>query len=423
MKMLRCLTLSAVVCFMLHAALAPAADWPLYRGQDQDGISTEKVAVQWGGDGPKVLWRTPTNTGFSSFAVADGRVFTQVVREINGSSREICLALDASTGKELWFADIARGEGYSGGDTAGGGDGPRSTPSVSDGKVYLLTPDLVVHCLTASYGRPVWKRDLMQQNHGRNIAWNSAASVAVDGNLVFVGGGGPGESMLALDKLTGDVVWQTGDERITHSTPVVATIQGQRQVIFFMQSGLVSVDAKSGRQLWKFPFRFNVSTAISPVVSGSIVYLSAGYDVGSAACRIQRQGTQFSVKKLWFSPGNQPVVNHWSTPVCKDGYLYGMFGFKQFKRGPMKCVELATGRVMWQTPGFGQGNLILVGDRLVALAEDGNLVIVEATPSAYKEIARTRAFTDKCWTTPAFSDGKIFVRSISQGICFDVSEK
>ena len=151
--------------------------------------------------------------------------------------------------------------------------------------------------------------------------------------------------------------------------------------------------------------------------------MSAGYGVGSAACRIEKQGGGFTATKLWFSPGNEPVVNHWSTPVCKDGYLYGMFGFKKFKKGPMKCVELATGKVMWSQPGFGQGNVILVGNRLVALAEDGNLVIVEATPDAYKEIARTKAFQDKCWSTPAFADGKIYVRSISQGICFDVSEK
>ena len=140
-------------------------------------------------------------------------------------------------------------------------------------------------------------------------------------------------------------------------------------------------------------------------MSGDIVYLSAGYDVGSAACRIAREGNRFTAKQLWLSRGNEPVVNHWSTPVCKDGYLYGMFGFKKFQKGPMKCVELATGKVMWEHKGFGQGNVILVGNRLVALAENGNLVIIEATPDAYKEIARTKAFSDKCWTTPAFSVG------------------
>jgi outer membrane protein assembly factor BamB len=423
MRTVRAAILVLLLSYCLPCVYCLADDWPLYRGPNQDGISNEKINVQWNGDGPKVAWRKQTNTGFSSFAVSDGKAFTQVVREINGDSREICLALDAATGRERWFADIAKGEGYSGGGEAGGGDGPRSTPTASGGKVYLLTPDLVVHCLNGSTGKTIWKRDLIKQNHGRNIGWNSAASVAIDGNLVFVGGGGRDESMLALNKNTGAVVWKSGDEKITHSTPVVTTILGQRQVIYFMQSGLVSVDAKTGRILWKYPYPYNVSTAISPVVSGDIVYLSAGYDVGSSACRIEKDGSRYSATRLWFSPGNEPVVNHWSTPVCKEGYLYGMFGFKKFKKGPMKCVELATGKEMWSHPGFGQGNVILVGDRLVALAEDGNLVIVEATPDSYKEICRTRAFQDKCWTTPAFADGKIYVRSISEGICFDVSEK
>ncbi len=371
---------------------------------------------------PRSLWRKPIHTGFSSFAVSGGKVYTQVVREIEGNPREICLALDAASGRELWFADIAVGEYPGGGDTAGGGDGPRSTPTVNGGKVYVFTPDLVARCLDAQTGRPIWKRDLMKQHHGRNIHWNSAASVVIDGDLAFVAGGGPGESLLALNKDTGAVVWKTGNERITHSTPVVTTIHDRRQVIFFLQSGLVSVDTKSGKFLWKFPFPFSVSTAISPVVSGDIVYLAAGYGVGAAACRIEEQGGSFTATKLWFSHGNEPVASHWSTPVCKDGYLYGMFGFKQFKKGPMKCVELATGKVLWSHANFGQGNVILVGKRLVALAEDGSLVIVEATPAAYKEIARSRPFHDKCWTTPAFADGKIYVRSISEGVCFDVSK-
>src|SRR6516165_5168907 len=162
-----------ITSFLLHCLTARSADWPNYRGPGQMGISTENIDIPWNGDGPKTLWRTPTNTGFSSFAVAGGRAFTQVIRDLDGKSREICLALDAKTGKEVWFADLSRGEYDGGGDTAGGGDGPRSTPTVSDGKVYLLTPDLVVHCLDAADGAPVWKHSLMREHHGRNIGWKS----------------------------------------------------------------------------------------------------------------------------------------------------------------------------------------------------------------------------------------------------------
>ncbi len=400
---------------------AEAADWPLYRGPNQDGISQEAFSAEWGGDGPKVVWRGSVHNGFSSFAVSGGKVFTETLRDIGGTSREICVALDANTGKELWSANLAAGEGYDGG--GGDGDGTRSTPTINDGKVYCFTSDLIVHCLDAATGKQIWKRDLVKQNHGKNIHWQNAASVPIEGDLALVAGGGPGESMLGLNKETGAVVWKAGDEHITHSTPVLATIDGQRQVIYFMQSGLVSVAPTTGKLLWKFPFPFHVSTAISPVVSGNIVYCSAGYDSGSAACRIEKTAAGFEAVKLWQLKGNQPVSNHWSTPVCKDGFLYGMFGFKEFnKKGRMKCVELATGKVRWEQYGFGQGNVILVGGRLLALNDQGELIVVEAKPDAYHEVARTKAVQGKCWSTPAFADGKVYIRSVSNSVCLDLSK-
>ena len=418
MRLARLIGVTLIAGLILQSATVRAADWPQYRGINQDGISAEKANLPWGESGPKVVWKVPTNTGLSSFAVSGGKVCTQVVREIDGQPREICLALDAATGKELWFADLALGKGYSG---AGEGDGPRSTPTINDGRVYLLTPDIVVYCLDAATGKPVWTRDVMKQHAGRNIGWRSAASAVVDGDLVFVGGGGPGQSLLALDKKTGEVVWKAHDETITHSTPVAATILGQRQVIFFLKSGLLSVAAKDGKALWRFPFKFAVSTAICPVVAGDIVYCSAGYGIGSGACKIVKDGDGFKAEKLWIIPGSKPIANHWSTPIYKDGHLYGMFSFKEFKTGPMKCVELATGDVKWEQKGFGPGNVILVSDKLLALADDGQLVVVEPTPAAYKELARTKAVQGKCWSTPAFSDGRIYVRSVKEGVCLDVS--
>ena len=414
----------AFVCVMQSAALQ-AADWPQYRGPEQTGCSLEQVSLSWPAEGPKVAWKIPTPNGFSSFAIAGGKAFIQVVRNLEGAPKEICLALDAATGKELWFADIAAGV-YDGSGNAGakennGGDGPRSTPTVSDGMVYCFTPDLVLHCLDAATGKPAWKKDLLKEHAGRNIGWKSAASAVVDGNLVFVAGGGAGQSLLACDKKSGQVVWKAGDEKITHATPVVATILGERQVIFFMQSGLVSVAAKDGKALWRFPYKFSVSTAISPIVSGDIVYCSAGYNVGGGACKITKEGDAFKATELY---KNIPAAtNHWSTPVCKDGCLYGMFSFKQWGTGPLKCVELATGKVKWEKPGFGAGNVTLVNDKLVALSDTGEVVLVEAKPDAYKEAARFKAVTGKCWSTPAYCDGRIYVRSTKEGACLDLASK
>ncbi|MCY3024602.1 MAG: PQQ-like beta-propeller repeat protein [Planctomycetota bacterium] len=414
----------SVLC-VLHCAVLRAADWPQYRGPNQDGCSPENVTPGWPAGGPKVVWKVPTPNGFGSFAVAAGKAFIQVSRDVDGAPKEVCLALDAATGKELWFADVGVGK-YDGSGNAGargndGGDGPRSTPTVSDGMVYVFTPDLVLYCLNIETGKPAWTKNLIKEHAGRNIGWKNAASPVVDGDLVFVGGGGPGQSLLAFNKKTGDVVWKAHTETITHATPVAAAILGERQVIFFVQSGLLAVSAKDGKALWRFPYKFNVSTAIFPVVSGDIVYCSAGYSVGGGACRITKEGDGFKATELY--KNNQAATNHWSTPVCKDGHLYGMFSFKQWATGPLKCVELATGKVKWEQAGFGAGQAILVKDTVVALADDGQVVLVEAKPDAYKEVARFKAVTGKCWSTPAFADGRLYVRSTKEGACLDASGK
>lgn len=413
------LTAAIGAVFSMQPPTIQAADWSAYRGSNGDGISMEKLNLNWSDNPPRVIWKVPTNTGFSSFSVVGGKAFTQVVRNLNGAPREICVALDATTGKELWFADIAVGKGYSGG---GKGDGPRSTPTVSEGMVYVLTPDLVLRALDAETGKLLWMHDLIKEYAAHNIGWNSAASPVIEGNLVFAMGGGPGQSLLAFNKKNGQVVWKTGTEEITHATPVLTTILGERQVIFFCQSGLVSVAPKDGKLLWKFPYPYKTATAASPVVCGDIVYCSAAYEVGGGACKITRQGLVFTAKPLWQTPGNNEVANHWSTPVCsKDGYLYGMYGHGKQNTGPLKCVEIATGKVKWVQPGFGQGNAIAAGGKILALADSGFLVVVEPIPTAYKELARYKAVAGKCWSTPAVSNGCIYVRSTEEGTCLNVS--
>jgi outer membrane protein assembly factor BamB len=278
-------------------------------------------------------------------------------------------------------------------------------------------------CLDASTGKAIWSHDLLKEFGGRNITWKNAASPVVDGNLVYVAGGGPGQSFLAFNKDTGAVAWKSQDEKMTHSTPVVATLLGAKQVIFFTQSGLVSVGAADGQLLWKAPYRFNVSTAITPVVAGDMVYCSAGYGVGGGAFKVSKAGTAFQATQLWQTPGDKEVANHWSTPVLKDGHLYGMFQFKEYGSGPLKCVEVATGKVKWSQPGFGPGNVILLGNQLLALSDAGELVLAEATTAGYKELSRAKVLGGKCWSTPVVSNGRIYVRSTKEAVCLDVSAK
>jgi len=373
----------AGLLFTASSLAVPAGDWPQYHGPARDRTSPEEIAsFAWTADGPTPVWKVETPTGFSSFAVADGLACTLVGRELDGAAREVCVALDAGTGKERWFADLGPARYDGGGDrgtrTNQGGDGPRSTPSLDAGRVYVLSSRLLLACFDAATGKEVWRSDLIEEHDGELLRWQSAASPLVDGDLVFVAAGGPGYSLLAFDKTTGEPQWGTGDERLTHATPVAATIHDVRQVIFFMQSGLVAVEAETGDELWRAEYPYQTSTAASPVVLGDVVYCSAGYGVGAGAFRIARTDAGFTAELLWQK--RNKLMNHWSTPVAKDGYIYGMFGFKNYGAAPMKCIDAMTGEEKWSADGYGPGNCILVGDVLVALGDAGDVVVIAARP-------------------------------------------
>lgn len=411
---------NSILSLLLASPLVlQAADWQQYRGSTGDGVSSE--IMKWGPAGLKAVWKTPSGGGFSSYTVSNGRAFTLGLREKDGAPQEFLTAQDAASGKELWAAALSVVKFDGGGDdgTADnkGGDGPRSTPVVLGNYVFVLSSQLALRAFDAATGNPLWTLDIKANHEGQNIKWQNAASPLLEGGLLYVGGGGPGQSLFAVEPATGKIVWKAFDEKITHATPVAATIHGQRQVIFFLQSGLLSVEPKSGKELWRYSFPFKVSTAASPVVSGDIVYCSAGYGVGAGAVRIAKTAAGFSATEIYRMPGNQPLANHWSTPVVKDGYMYGMFQFKEYGKGPVKCVDIATGDVKWTKEGFGPGHVVLMGNEVVALSDAGEIVRFAAEPAAYKELSRQKVLEGKCWTTPSISGGRLFVRSTKEAAC------
>ncbi|QEF98480.1 outer membrane biogenesis protein BamB [Stieleria maiorica] len=408
--------LFAAACFTVASPVSFAEDWPQYRGVAADGKSAESIGKADWSNGPNVIWKTETPLGFSSFAVAEGRLFTVIATE--GS--EVLLTLDATSGDQLWRLPMGSSEYEQGGGNAGaagnmGGDGPRSTPAVSDGNVYVYDSYMVLRCVDAETGNLVWKQDIINDFAGRNIRWLNASSPLVDGDVVYVSGGGAGQSFLAFNKNDGQLIWKSGDETITHATPSLATINGKKQLVYFVQSGLVAVDASTGSELWRTEFPFSVSTAASPVIEGNLVYCSAGYGVGAGLFQVQGGG---KVDEVWFKANE--LMNHWSTPIVHNGHLYGIFEFKKYGRAPLQCVELATGEIKWKEYGFGPGNCILVGEKLVVLSDAGEVVIAAASPDAYHELARADVLSGKCWSTPAYSDGRIYVRSTEEAACIEI---
>ena len=403
-----------------------AADWTQYRGSGTDGNSPEKwpLKAYVSTNGLPRAWQMKAETGFSSFTIADGKAFTIVGRQIDGVKREVLVALNVADGKEFWAAPFGLAR-YDGGGDSGtqdnkGGDGPRSTPAVSDGRVYVYSSAMKLVCFDAKDGKQIWAQDIVKDFGGQNIHWQSASSPLLDDGRVFVAGGGTGQSLLAFDQKTGTNLWKTQDDAIVHASPVVATIQGVRQVIFITKPGLVAIAPKTGDVLWRQDFQARAVGA-SPVVSGDLVYCSAGYNAGAALVRIKKDGEKLTPELVWRKQ-NQ-LMNHWSTPVAKDGYLYGLFGAAAYGTAPLKCIELATGEEKWSKPNFGMGGVILVDGHLVALCDSGELCIVKAQPEAYKQEGLFQAIGGKCWSTPAFSDGKIFLRSTTEGVCYETAAR
>ena len=424
-KTLLSLTLAAATAVAAAASLAAAADWPQYRGPTHDGVTepAADLAARWPKGQPKVLWRKPAGNAFGSFAVAGGKAYLFVER----GGDEAVVALNPDTGNPIWATPVDKTifEGQ-------GGNGPRTTPAVDGDRVYVLGTYFKLACLNAADGKPVWRHDLVAEHAGPtdNAAikkWGNAASPLVVGDLVIVGGGGPGQAFLAFNKADGSLAWKSGSEQVTHATPTPATIHGVPQVIFFTTAGLVSVETRTGKELWRYKFPFRVSTASSPIVGGKdgdVVYCSAGYGVGAGACRVAKSGggaggDAFSATELWRAEGDK--MNHWTTPIHHDGHLYGIYGFKDYGNAPLQCLDIATGEEKWSQPGFGSGGgTILVGKHVLVQGDRGELTLVEATPAAYKQAGRFQVLGGKCWTMPVYANGRIYARSDKEAVCVEL---
>lgn len=414
----RLVAASALVLF--SAGSLSLADWPGYRGIDNHGVAQIETPPARLTEGDlKQLWRVPLGESFSEFAVAGDNVVVFVER----GADEMAVKLDAATGKELWATRIDKSLKES------NGNGPRTTPLIEDGRVYLYSSFMKLACLDLATGKPVWQHDIVGEFAGKSRGpglgpWGNAASPVVVGDNVIVVGGGKGNGIMAFNKASGKLAWHATDDVLTHAAPMVATIAGQKQVICFMTSGLVSVNPATGAVLWRFAHPFKTSTAASAVVGGKdgdVVYCSAGYGVGAAACRTSEEGGKWKATKLWATPGKNQ--NHWSTPVTAGGYVYGLFGHND-GNGPLACMDIETGEVKWSQAGFGsQGGIILLGDTLLVQTPKGDLVLVAADPTAFKELGRVSEFKGKNWIAPAFSDGKIYARNSTEGACFELIGK
>jgi len=416
-----------VLPFLFLPFLFVVADWPQYHGP-LFNKSTESSPI--GGNklqsSSQLIWKSPTPLGFSSFSIQNDLAFTLVAEEDeDGLLREVCIALDLTSGRRTWQQNLGIASyGHAGGNAGtrdnSGGDGPRSTPSVKNGRVFIYDSAMVLHCLSAKSGKSMWQVDMIDDHDGENIMWKNASSPLLVDDLVIVGGGGKNQSLIAFSQITGKVRWKTGTETLTHATPAFAKIHGWEQVIFLCRSGLVSLEPQNGKELWRQEFPFKVSTASSPVVAGDHIFCSAGYGVGAGVFKISFDGRKWKSDPVWRK--RNELMNHWSTPLFYQGNLYGIFGFKEYGKAPLQCVDLKTGEIRWSQKGFGPGNLIRSGATLWVLSDDGQIVTVSANPERYHELGRSKILSGKCWTTPTMSKNILLARSTKEAAALNLKK-
>jgi outer membrane protein assembly factor BamB len=395
-----------------HAILAdgdpPASpgDWPQWRGPGRSGLSLETgLSFAWPKKGPPVVWKKPAGGGYSTVAVASGRVYTL----LQDGDNEAAVCWDADSGEEKWRFRYACS--YS--DTQGGG--PRSTPALAGDRVYTVGATGLMHCLEARTGKKIWQHDLLKEFNANNLGWGVSFSPLVEGNLVLTNpGGSGGSSIVAFDAASGDVVWKTFDDGAGYSSPVVSMAAGRRQVLFFTAGNLVSVAPEDGKVMWKYAWQTNFNCNVAtPIPVGDYVFISSGYGKGCALLEVSALGKELQADPVY---ENDHMRNHFASSVLYQEHIYG------FDDAMLVCLELRTGAVKWKEQGFHKGSLLIADGHLIVLSEQGKLAVARATPEAYREKASYQVSRRKCWTVPVLAQGKLYVRDEQQIVCLDLKK-
>lgn len=382
-----------------------ASDWPQFLGPTRDGHSPDRVLVSgWLERGLRERWRRPVGEGYSGIAVVGERLYSM---DADGAS-EFVFAWSAADGSELWRVRT----GVSPRDVYGG-LGPRVTPTLDRGVLYLNTAELDLVALRADDGREVWRRSLRRELGARPPAEGNSAAVLVEGERLFaVVGGSAGRSVAAFDRATGRVLWSALDDRASYSSPVALTLSGRRQVLFLTAAHLRALDPATGALLWSHPWptRDGVNAATPILVAPDGVFVSSAYDQGSVHLRLGGTPAGLAASEVW---RGKTMKNQFNNSVLVGRTLYGFDGFL------LKAVDAASGRALWAERGFGEGSLIAAGDHLVVLGEDGELALLRADPTRADVRARLPVLNGRSWTPPSLAGGRLHVRNAREMVALE----
>lgn len=403
-------------------SVTSAADWSNWGGVRADGVSAETGLMStWPEGGPRVLWRKSLGQGYSSFAVVNGRAYTQY-QDLWG---QYLVCLDAATGDTVWSHRYE--VPY---ETAGIYPGPRSTPAVFEGRVYGVSPDAVLFCCDAATGKPLWDVKTHSRFRGEGTEFGYSASPRVIDGKVLLPIGGRNAAVVAFDARTGDVVWQAGDEPASYCTLQTLTLAGTDYVLAYLQNGILLCRLDNGTVVWRdeLSHGYDEHSAL-PLVQGDQFLISGPFKAGASMYRVTLDDNvtdKARARVLWSTP---KFSNDTASSVLWDGAIYG-FDLRdpQAKahrpsRGEYRCLDWDTGTILWSDTTIGHATTLVADGKLWMFNDRGEIIVAHADRTAYREIGRAMVFPDEiCWTAPALAEGRLFLRSMTHAVCLDVRD-
>lgn len=385
-----------------------AGDWPNWRGPEHDGISRETGwSATWPEPGPTQLWKTNVGTGFSSFAVADGRLYTMGHRDAD----DTVYCLDANTGNEIWKHSYpcALVDNLHEG-------GPAATPTVDDGRVYTLSKEGELFCLDAAKGDVLWSAKLQDLLGVEMPTWGFSCSPRVWNDLLIVEAG----RTCAFNRKTGELAWKTEAFRPGYGSPAIMRHGDKDLAVVLNNDFLLFVQAEDGKEVAKQKWETLFATSsTTPVIDGDTVFVSTGYNQGCALFRLTADN---QVERIY---QNKVMSNHMANCVLWESFLYGIDGNSSSRRNcEVVCMDAVTGGVKWKHRGLGCGSLLIADGKLVVLGDEGDLVVARASPDEFKITAKAHVIDGKCWTVPVLSHGRLYCRNADGDVvCLDLRQQ
>lgn len=393
---------------------AEAADWPQWRGPNRDGKSSETgLLKKWPEGGPKLLWSIDgLGTGFSTVSVADGLLYTTGMVGREG----ILFAYDLQ-GNLKWKKSY-------GAEWRGSSPGVRTTPTVDQDRVYVMSGHGRVVCFDAKTGEEKWAVDTLKRFDGKNIRWGISESVLVDRNNLICTPGGKDATIVALDKMTGETVWTSKglSEKSCYSSLILVERGGNHLVVNITENSVVGVDADTGKVLWVDKFEEyqekpkNINP-VTPVYYNGCIYATSGYDDGGAMLELSLDGSKVSRK--WV---DTTLDCHHGGVVIVDGYIYGA-NWKSNRDGNWVCLDWDSGKVMYEEEWICKGSITYADGMLYCYEEkEGTVALVKASPKGFDIVSSFEVSkgTGKHWAHPVVCDGRLYIRHGDALMVYDI---